>query len=146
MRTAPGALCLASMHAGLTWCGWGAVGGTGSDGPRQFCIEKWGKPDALPRSHTWYARESKSEQRAGVCATLTTPHPSRARSPLPSPLPSLIASPIASPTAPPIASPLATRVRTRSFNRIDLPPYPSYEIMVAKVKLAVEQTSGFGEQ
>ena len=27
--------------------------GTGSDGPRQFCIEKWGGPDSLPRSHTW---------------------------------------------------------------------------------------------
>ena len=62
-------------------------------------------------------RESnKSEQRAGLCATLTTPHPSRARSPLPSliasplpsPLPFPLPSPIASPLPSPIASPLAS--------------------------------------
>ena len=34
----------------------------------------------------------------------------------------------------------------RSFNRIDLPPYVSYEVMVKKVRVAVEQTSGFGDQ
>jgi len=31
-----------------------------------------------------------------------------------------------------------------SFNRIDLPPYQSYEVMVAKVTMAMEQTAGFG--
>ncbi|KJE88728.1 Nedd4 protein [Capsaspora owczarzaki ATCC 30864] len=28
----------------------------GSDGPRQFAIEKWGRPDQLPRSHTCFNR------------------------------------------------------------------------------------------
>jgi len=27
----------------------------GSDGPRKFCVEKWGTPQSLPRAHTWYA-------------------------------------------------------------------------------------------
>lgn len=28
----------------------------GSTGPRRFCIEKWGKPNALPRAHTCFNR------------------------------------------------------------------------------------------
>eukprot|EP00127_Corallochytrium_limacisporum_P005528 Clim_evm45s207 gene=Clim_evmTU45s207 len=28
----------------------------GSDGPRRFCVEKWGRPDNLPRAHTCFNR------------------------------------------------------------------------------------------
>ncbi|XP_046390125.1 E3 ubiquitin-protein ligase HECW2-like [Ischnura elegans] len=55
----------------------------GSTGPRKFCIEKWGKPDSLPRAHT-------------------------------------------------------------CFNRLDLPPYPTSDILYEKLLLAVEETSTFG--
>ncbi|KAF4518156.1 hypothetical protein B566_EDAN007847 [Ephemera danica] len=55
----------------------------GSTGPRKFCIEKWGKPNSLPRAHT-------------------------------------------------------------CFNRLDLPPYPTPEILYEKLLLAVEETSTFG--
>jgi hypothetical protein len=33
-----------------------------------------------------------------------------------------------------------------SFNRIDLPPYKSYETLVNKLTLAVEETVGFGQE
>lgn len=55
----------------------------GSNGPRKFCIEKWGKPTSLPRAHT-------------------------------------------------------------CFNRLDLPPYSSFEILYEKLLLAVEESSSFG--
>lgn len=55
----------------------------GSNGPRKFCIEKWGKPSSLPRAHT-------------------------------------------------------------CFNRLDLPPYPSPDMLYEKLLLAVEETSTFG--
>lgn len=55
----------------------------GSNGPRKFCIEKWGKPTSLPRAHT-------------------------------------------------------------CFNRLDLPPYPSFEMLYEKLLMAVEETSTFG--
>ncbi|XP_059473109.1 E3 ubiquitin-protein ligase HECW2 isoform X2 [Neocloeon triangulifer] len=55
----------------------------GSTGPRKFCIEKWGKPNSLPRAHT-------------------------------------------------------------CFNRLDLPPYPTPELLYEKLLLAVEETSTFG--
>ncbi|XP_042900847.1 E3 ubiquitin-protein ligase HECW2 isoform X2 [Parasteatoda tepidariorum] len=55
----------------------------GSNGPRRFCIEKWGKPTSLPRAHT-------------------------------------------------------------CFNRLDLPPYTSYEMLYEKLLLAVEESSTFG--
>ena len=55
----------------------------GSNGPRKFCIEKWGKIAALPRAHT-------------------------------------------------------------CFNRLDLPPYTSFEMLVEKLTIAVEETSTFG--
>ncbi len=32
------------------------VFGSGSNGPQKFCIEKVGKENWLPRSHTWYIR------------------------------------------------------------------------------------------
>jgi hypothetical protein len=54
----------------------------GSNGPRKFCIERWGTVDALPRAHT-------------------------------------------------------------CFNRLDLPPYPSFEVLYDKLILAIEETSGF---
>ncbi|XP_054165523.1 E3 ubiquitin-protein ligase HECW2-like [Oppia nitens] len=55
----------------------------GSNGPRKFCIEKWGKPTSLPRAHT-------------------------------------------------------------CFNRLDLPPYTSFEMLYEKLLLAVEESSTFG--
>lgn len=55
----------------------------GSTGPRRFCIEKWGKPNALPRAHT-------------------------------------------------------------CFNRLDLPPYHTPEILHEKLLMAVEETNTFG--
>ncbi|GAA5802085.1 hypothetical protein HPULCUR_007545 [Helicostylum pulchrum] len=32
------------------------------------------------------------------------------------------------------------------FNRIDMPPYKSYEVLVAKLTMAVEETVGFGQE
>ncbi|KAM8905586.1 E3 ubiquitin-protein ligase HECW2-like isoform 2-T2 [Spinachia spinachia] len=55
----------------------------GSNGPRRFCVEKWGKVSALPRAHT-------------------------------------------------------------CFNRLDLPPYPSFSLLYEKMLTAVEETSTFG--
>ncbi|XP_026461384.1 E3 ubiquitin-protein ligase HECW2-like [Ctenocephalides felis] len=55
----------------------------GSTGPRRFCIEKWGKPNSLPRAHT-------------------------------------------------------------CFNRLDLPPYATPEVLHEKLLLAVEETNTFG--
>ncbi|XP_015781767.1 E3 ubiquitin-protein ligase HECW2 isoform X2 [Tetranychus urticae] len=55
----------------------------GSNGPRKFCIEKWGLPTSLPRAHT-------------------------------------------------------------CFNRLDLPPYTSFEMLYDKLLLAVEESSTFG--
>uniref|UniRef100_A0A2C9JWF4 HECT-type E3 ubiquitin transferase n=1 Tax=Biomphalaria glabrata TaxID=6526 RepID=A0A2C9JWF4_BIOGL len=55
----------------------------GSNGPRKFCIEKWGKITSLPRAHT-------------------------------------------------------------CFNRLDLPPYTSFEMLFEKLVMAVEETSTFG--
>ncbi|XP_077304859.1 E3 ubiquitin-protein ligase HECW2 isoform X4 [Lithobates pipiens] len=55
----------------------------GSNGPRRFCVEKWGKITALPRAHT-------------------------------------------------------------CFNRLDLPPYPSFSMLYEKMLTAVEETSTFG--
>ncbi|XP_006824928.1 E3 ubiquitin-protein ligase HECW2-like [Saccoglossus kowalevskii] len=55
----------------------------GSNGPRKFCIEKWGKISSLPRAHT-------------------------------------------------------------CFNRVDLPPYTSYAMLLEKLITAVEETSTFG--
>ncbi|XP_033639342.1 E3 ubiquitin-protein ligase HECW2-like isoform X3 [Asterias rubens] len=55
----------------------------GSNGPRKFCIEKWGKVTSLPRAHT-------------------------------------------------------------CFNRLDLPSYSSYAMLLEKLVIAVEETSTFG--
>jgi hypothetical protein len=33
-----------------------------------------------------------------------------------------------------------------SFNRIDLPPYRSYDVLVNKLTMAVEETVGFGQE
>lgn len=33
-----------------------------------------------------------------------------------------------------------------SFNRIDMPPYKSYDALVAKLSMAVEETLGFGQE
>ncbi|KAK7508593.1 hypothetical protein BaRGS_00000159 [Batillaria attramentaria] len=55
----------------------------GSNGPRKFCIEKWGKVTSLPRAHT-------------------------------------------------------------CFNRLDLPPYTSFDMLFEKLVMAVEETSTFG--
>lgn len=55
----------------------------GSNGPRKFCIEKWGRVSSLPRAHT-------------------------------------------------------------CFNRLDLPPYTSQEMLFEKLVTAVEETSTYG--
>ncbi|XP_074598525.1 E3 ubiquitin-protein ligase HECW2-like [Brevipalpus obovatus] len=55
----------------------------GSNGPRKFCIERWGLSTSLPRAHT-------------------------------------------------------------CFNRLDLPPYTSFEMLYEKLLLAVEESSTFG--
>jgi len=34
----------------------------------------------------------------------------------------------------------------RSFNRLDLPPYKSYEQLRDKLTLAIEETEGFGQE
>uniref|UniRef100_A0A8C1VZ61 E3 ubiquitin-protein ligase n=1 Tax=Cyprinus carpio TaxID=7962 RepID=A0A8C1VZ61_CYPCA len=57
----------------------------GSNGPQKFCIEKVGKENWLPRSHT-------------------------------------------------------------CFNRLDLPPYRSYEQLKEKLMFAIEETEGFGQE
>uniref|UniRef100_A0A3Q3AQS2 E3 ubiquitin-protein ligase n=1 Tax=Kryptolebias marmoratus TaxID=37003 RepID=A0A3Q3AQS2_KRYMA len=57
----------------------------GSNGPQKFCIEKVGKENWLPRSHT-------------------------------------------------------------CFNRLDLPPYKSYEQLKEKLVFAIEETEGFGQE
>ncbi|XP_029361302.1 itchy E3 ubiquitin protein ligase b isoform X2 [Echeneis naucrates] len=57
----------------------------GSNGPQKFCIEKVGKDNWLPRSHT-------------------------------------------------------------CFNRLDLPPYKSYEQLKEKLVFAIEETEGFGQE
>ncbi|XP_019395273.1 PREDICTED: E3 ubiquitin-protein ligase Itchy homolog isoform X2 [Crocodylus porosus] len=57
----------------------------GSNGPQKFCVEKVGKENWLPRSHT-------------------------------------------------------------CFNRLDLPPYKSYEQMKEKLLFAIEETEGFGQE
>jgi E3 ubiquitin-protein ligase NEDD4 len=33
-----------------------------------------------------------------------------------------------------------------SFNRLDLPPYKSYELLQSKLSTAVEETLGFGQE
>lgn len=63
-------------------CSWCILPTSGSDGLRRFCIERWGQPTALPRSHT-------------------------------------------------------------CFNRIDLPPYASKEVLQQKLTLAIENSAGF---
>lgn len=35
---------------------------------------------------------------------------------------------------------------TFSFNRLDLPPYKSYEQLKEKVLFAIEETEGFGQE
>ncbi|XP_032376733.1 itchy E3 ubiquitin protein ligase b isoform X1 [Etheostoma spectabile] len=57
----------------------------GSNGPQKFCLEKVGKENWLPRSHT-------------------------------------------------------------CFNRLDLPPYKSYEQLKEKLMFAIEETEGFGQE
>lgn len=36
--------------------------------------------------------------------------------------------------------------RFLSFNRLDLPPYKSYEQLKEKVMFAIEETEGFGQE
>nr|XP_009857929.2 E3 ubiquitin-protein ligase HECW2-like [Ciona intestinalis] len=55
----------------------------GPNGPKRFCIEKWGKPDCLPRTHT-------------------------------------------------------------CFNRLDLPPYDTFNLLWEKLVIAIEETNTFG--
>jgi E3 ubiquitin-protein ligase NEDD4 len=42
--------------------------------------------------------------------------------------------------------PLAILMQRYSFNRLDLPPYKSYELLNSKLSTAVEETLGFGQE
>lgn len=42
--------------------------------------------------------------------------------------------------------PLKMTDTLNSFNRIDMPPYKTYESLVAKLTMAVEETVGFGQE
>jgi E3 ubiquitin-protein ligase NEDD4 len=33
-----------------------------------------------------------------------------------------------------------------SFNRLDLPPYKSFDVLQSKLSMAVEETMGFGQE
>lgn len=35
---------------------------------------------------------------------------------------------------------------TNSFNRLDLPPYKSHDVLENKLSIAVEETLGFGQE
>lgn len=35
---------------------------------------------------------------------------------------------------------------SRSFNRLDLPPYKTYDMLRDKLAIAVEETVGFGQE
>jgi len=37
-------------------------------------------------------------------------------------------------------------MRGRSFNRLDLPPYKTFEALNHKLTIAVEETVGFGQE
>jgi hypothetical protein len=39
-----------------------------------------------------------------------------------------------------------SRADITSFNRLDLPPYKSYETLEHKMSIAVEETLGFGQE
>jgi hypothetical protein len=41
---------------------------------------------------------------------------------------------------------LCLRADGISFNRLDLPPYKSYETLEHKMSIAVEETLGFGQE
>ena len=73
----------------------------GSNGPRKFCIEKWGKPSSLPRYDSTFIFFGRKIHilfyRAHTC-----------------------------------------------FNRLDLPPYPSPDVLLEKLLLAIEESSTFG--
>lgn len=41
---------------------------------------------------------------------------------------------------------LKLTILTFSFNRLDLPPYKSYEQLKEKLLFAIEETEGFGQE
>lgn len=41
---------------------------------------------------------------------------------------------------------LKVTILTFSFNRLDLPPYKSYEQLKEKLLFAIEETEGFGQE
>lgn len=43
-------------------------------------------------------------------------------------------------------SPLRSSLILFSFNRLDLPPYKSHEVLEHKLSIAVEETLGFGQE
>lgn len=45
-----------------------------------------------------------------------------------------------------IAPFLRLKLLTFSFNRLDLPPYKSYEQLKEKLLFAIEETEGFGQE
>ncbi|GAB5575847.1 E3 ubiquitin-protein ligase HECW2 isoform X1 [Prionailurus iriomotensis] len=137
----------------------------GSNGPRRFCVEKWGKITALPRvvslsigeacvqiiaqGYTGFLLRSKRpdpslqnrDNNALLKEDVTTvkkltvhrlkflpPIIPRCRNPHYGDIPHCI---------------YKSRAHT-CFNRLDLPPYPSFSMLYEKLLTAVEETSTFG--
>ena len=88
----------------------------GSNGLQKFCIEKVGKESWLPRSHTWFVNKSF------VCLFVCS---------------SFLAG---------CLSFVCLWFILASFNRLDLPPYRSYEQLLEKLTFAIENTEGFGQE
>ncbi|TRY98607.1 hypothetical protein DNTS_005287 [Danionella cerebrum] len=94
----------------------------GSNGAQKFCIEKVGKENWLPRSHTCegfhksLGRWSRAQTPSGVIDTTSVPQSS------------------------------LHLTNTFCFNRLDLPPYRSYEQLKEKLMFAIEETEGFGQE
>ena len=78
----------------------------GSNGPQKFVIEKVGKENQLPRSHTWYVYFNDTWK---FLTDLSFQH-------------------------------------IFSFNRLDLPPYKSYDQLKEKILYAIRETRGFGQE
>lgn len=45
-----------------------------------------------------------------------------------------------------VSLPITYFISCHSFNRLDLPPYKSYEQLKEKLLFAIEETEGFGQE
>ena len=81
----------------------------GSNGPQKFVIEKVGKENQLPRSHTWYVYFKDTWKFLTDLSHKSFQH-------------------------------------IFSFNRLDLPPYKSYDQLKEKILYAIRETRGFGQE